>query len=71
MDEGARVEFEQGMSSPPIDPIDLTDYTCLSREPTSHWQCQHKIIYTAILLIISAAHIFGMSETSTKHKNAK
>ena len=29
------------------------------------------IIYTAILLIISAAHILGMSETSAKHKNAK
>ena len=71
VDGGAGAEFEQGMSSPTIDPINLTDYTCLSREPTSHWQCQHKSIYTAILLIISAAHILGMSETSAKHKNAK
>ena len=71
MDRGAGAEFEQGMSSPPIDPINLTDYTHSSREPTSHWQCQHKIIYTAILYIISAAHILGMSETSTKCKNAK
>ena len=71
MDGGAGAEFEQGMSSPPIDPIDLTDYTRSSREPTSHWQRRHKIIYTAILLIISAAHILGMSETSTKRKNAK
>ena len=71
MDGGAGAEFEQGMSSPPIDPIDLTDYTRSSREPTSHWQRRHKIIYTVILLIISAAHILGMSETSTKRKNAK
>ena len=71
MDRGARVEFEQGMSSTPIDPITLTNYTHSSRESTSHWLYQHEIIYTAILLIISAAHILGMSETSAKCKNAK
>ena len=71
MDGGAGAEFEQGMSSPPIDPIDFTDHTHSSREPTSLWQHQYKIIYTAILLIISAAHIVGMSKTSAKCKNAK
>ena len=65
---GARTEFKWGMSSPPIDPI---NYIHSSREAISHWLCQHKIIYCAILLIISAAYLLDITETSTKCKNAR